>query len=130
MEQGETLEQFLLRSADVLFPDQTRIPKPLTVHSSASDGDTPLHIAALWGDRHATSLLLKAGADVNAKGDMSCTPLHFAVMNNHVQVAEVLLAHGADPDAKSELDSSPRTLGAQKGDDAMMALLNRYKKRK
>jgi uncharacterized protein len=103
MKHGETLEQFLLRSSDALFPDKTRIPKPLTVHSRASDGDTPLHIAALWGDRHATRMLLEAGADVNAKGDMSCTPLHFAVSNNHVQVAEVLLEHGADPEAMSEL---------------------------
>ena len=130
MKHGETLEQFLLRSSDVLFPDQTSMPKPLTVHSRASDGDTPLHIAALWGDRHATRILLEAGADVNAKGDMSCTPLHFAVSNNHVQVAEVLLEHGADPEAMSELDFSPRTLAAHKGDETMMALLNRHRNRK
>jgi ankyrin repeat protein len=127
MDHGETLEEFLLRSSDVLFPDQTRIPKPLTVHSRASDGDTPLHIAALWGDRHAARILLDAGADVNAKGDMSCTPLYFAVMNSHVQVAEVLLERGADPDAKSELDFSARTLASEKGDRDMMALLKRYK---
>jgi uncharacterized protein len=126
MKREETLEEFLLRSSDVLFPDQARMPKPLTVHSRASDGDTPLHVAAFWGDRHATRILLEAGADVNAKGDMSCTPLYFAVMKNHVQVAEFLLERGADPDAKSELDSSPRTLAPHKGDEAMMALLRRH----
>jgi ankyrin repeat protein len=73
---------------------------------------------------------LEAGADVNAKGDMSCTPLYFAVMTNHVQVAEALLERGADPDAKSELNFSPRTLAADQGDKAMMALLKRYKSRK
>ena len=96
------------RSSDVLFPDQTSAPKPLTVHSRASDGDTPLHVAALWGDRHATQVLLEAGADIDAKGDMSCTPLYYAVMRAHTQVAEFLLRHGADPDAESELGFSAR----------------------
>ena len=73
---------------------------------------------------------MEASADVNAKGDMSSTPLYFAVMNNHVQVAEVLLEYGAHPDAKSELNFSPRTLAADKGDKAMMALLKGYKSRK
>jgi ankyrin repeat protein len=127
MKHGETLEEFLQRSSDALFPDETRAPKPLTVRSRSSDGDTPLHIAALWGDRHAARILLEAGADVDAKGDMSCTPLYFAVMNNHVHVAEVLLEHGADPDAESELNFSPRSLAAHKGDNGMISLLRRYK---
>jgi ankyrin repeat protein len=129
MKHSETLEQFLLRSSDVLFPDQTRAPKPLTVHARSSDGDTPLHIAALWGDRHAARILMDAAADIDAKGDMSCTPLYFAVIGGHVQVAELLLQRGADPDAESELSSSPRSLAAHKGDKAMTGLFRRYRKR-
>ena len=68
MKHGETLEQFLRRSADSLFADQTRAPNPATVHSKSSDGDTPLHIAAVWGDRHAARVLLEAGAVIDAKG--------------------------------------------------------------
>jgi hypothetical protein len=54
MKHSETLEQFLLRSSNVLFPDQTRAPKRLTVHSRSSEGDTPLHVAALGGDRRGS----------------------------------------------------------------------------
>jgi ankyrin repeat protein len=122
MKHGETLEQFLLRSSDSLFPDLTHAPNPQTVRSRSSDGDTPLHIAALWGDRHAARILLEAGADIDAKGDMGCTPLYFSVMGSYVQVAELLLQRGADPDVESELGFSPRSLAAQKGDKAMAAL--------
>ena len=129
MKHSETLEQFLLRSSNVLFPGQTRAPKPLTVHSRSSEGDTPLHIAALWGDRHAARILLEAGADIDAKGDAGCTPLYFAVMGGHVEVAELLLQRGADPDAESELSSSPRSLAAHKGYKAMTGLFRHYRMR-
>ena len=122
MKHGETLDQSLRRTSDVLFPDGTRAPTPITVHSKGSDGDTPLHLAALWGDRHAARLLLEAGADVNARGDMSCSPLYFAVMGEHVQVAELLLQRGADPDAETELNFTPRSLAAHKADKVMIAL--------
>ena len=91
MKHAETLEQFLRRAADSLFPDETRAPNPLTVHSKSSDGDTPLHIAALMGDRHAARTLLANGAVIDAKGDMSATPLYYAVMQGHVLVAGLLL---------------------------------------
>jgi len=129
MRHGQTLEQCLRHSADALFPDQTRAPKAVTVHSRSRDGDTPLHIAALWGDRHSAWVLLEAGAVIDAKGDMSCTPLYYAVMKGYVQVAELLLQHGADPDAESELDFSPRSLAAQKGDKALLALFRQHRER-
>jgi ankyrin repeat protein len=127
MKHFETLDQLLQRMSDVLFPERAGEPGPVSVHSRRSDGDMPLHIASLEGDRHATRLLLEAGADVSAKGDMSCSPLYFAVMGQHVEVAELLLQHGSDPDAQSELGYTPRTLAAQKGDKAMMALFRRHK---
>lgn len=126
MEPAKTLEQFLQRASDVLFPDETSAPAPLTVHSKASDGDTPLHVAALWGDIHAAQMLLDAGAQVDAKGDMSCTPLCFAVMSGHVNLAEILLQYGADPDAQSELGFSPRDLVARERNGEMKALFVRY----
>lgn len=129
MKHGETLEQFLRRSSDVLFPDQARAPTPLTVHSKASDGDTPLHLAALWGDRNAAKILLEAGVNIDARGDMSCTPLYYSVMGGHAQVAEFLLQNGADPDAESELGFSPRSLAARKGDKDMLALFRRHRGR-
>jgi ankyrin repeat protein len=83
----------------------------------------------LGGDRHAARILLEAGADIDAKGDMGCTPLYFAVMGGHVQVAELLVRRGADPDAQSEFSFSPRSLAAHKADKAMTGLFRHYRKR-
>ena len=65
----------------------------------APDGDTCLHIAALRGDVRAVHLLLKAGVDVNAIGDMGSTPLHYAASP---QVASLLRGAGARTDMRDE----------------------------
>ncbi len=101
MKHDQTLGQYLQSLSDILFPERAGEPGPVTIHSRRSDGDTPLHIAAFAGNRHAVTLLLEAGADVNAKGDLSTSPLYCAVSAQHVQVAERLLQYGADPDAQN-----------------------------
>lgn len=120
MKQRETLEQFLRRAEEALFP--AGASEPTTIHSRSSDGDMPLHMAALWGDRHAAILLLDSGAEIDAKGDMSNTPLYYAVMGNHVLAAEALLERGADPDALSELGFTPRTLAKHHAKKDMVKL--------
>jgi ankyrin repeat protein len=70
-------------------------------------------------------ILLDAGADVNANGDMGASPLYFAVMRGHVQVAELLLQNGANPDASNELGFTPRSLAKHKQNKAMLALFRR-----
>lgn len=115
--QRETLEQILTRVAEILFLDSDAV---ITVNTRDADGDTPLHIVALWGDRHAIETLVNAGADIDAKGDMGCTPLHFAVMGNHVQAAELLLLLGANPNIASELSYTPKALAKQSENNLMI----------
>ena len=48
------------------------------VNSRSADGATALHWAAYWGDLDMADLLLRAGADVNAKDDLGVAPLALA----------------------------------------------------
>ena len=62
--------------------------------------NTPLHIAAVYGQLKVVELLLQKGATVDARNGGGYTPLHFAAMNKHREAAELLLANGADPSAR------------------------------
>lgn len=70
-------------------------------------GWTPLHEAASRGNKAIAELLLKAGADVNARDRNGSTPLHRAVANKHLETAEFLLTHHADPNAKDDSGQTP-----------------------
>lgn len=70
-------------------------------------GDNCLHIAAHRGDYKSIELLLKAGVDVNDKGDMGCTALHYAKMKGDEKVIQLLLSHGASTTIKNEFGELP-----------------------
>ena len=77
---------------------------PSLVHARDADDSTPLHHAAWKGHAEVATLLLDAGADVNAQNrneHWGGTPLHAAAHGNQKAVAEVLLARGADLHATS-----------------------------
>lgn len=63
-------------------------------------GQTPMHIAALWGNVEAIQVLLAAGANVNVENVRGTTPLHFAAAarKNAKATVEVLLKAGAKTD--------------------------------
>jgi hypothetical protein len=118
-----TLELFLLGASEALFPH--RKPRVIDVNAKASDGDTPLHVAAIRGDREAVRLLVEAGAQVDALGDMSCTPLYNAVGKGHHEVARLLLEFGADPNLMNELKSSAMAWARNRGDIKLLQILEK-----
>ena len=63
-------------------------------------GETPLHMAARFGQSQVAELLIAEGADVNAKNDEGKTALHEAAVNGHKEIAQLLIAKGADVNAK------------------------------
>ncbi|XP_051918207.1 ankyrin repeat domain-containing protein 27 [Hippocampus zosterae] len=63
----------------------------LSAKSANADGVTPLHVACTYGRAELTSLLVRHGADVDARTDRKATPLHLASQNNHPQVVKFLL---------------------------------------
>jgi ankyrin repeat protein len=100
----ETLDEILVRASVVMFPDVP--PHSISVGARDSDGDTPLHKVALWGDNYAAKVLIEAGAEIDAIGDMGLTPLHLAVMQGHELLVETLLRYGARTDIRSELSGT------------------------
>jgi len=57
---------------------------------------TPLHAAAMHGHDAVCEILLRAGADADARTEpQKYAPLHSAAFGGHVEVIKVLLAHGA-----------------------------------
>ena len=72
------------------------VPDPTGLYS---EGATPLHVAAGWTrDSAVVTLLVDAGADVNALDPYGYTPLHRAARDNAgPAVITALLEAGADP---------------------------------
>jgi ankyrin repeat protein len=66
-------------------------------------GATPLHYAAERGNNALVTVLVKAGADVNARG--GGTPLMWASRQGHVKILQVLIDAGANVDATNGLSS-------------------------
>ena len=82
--------------------ESAKLP-PIAISPEAGDdmmGLTPLHYAANRGDAAEVARLLRAGADVHARGKCGQTALHLAATG---EVAGLLLERGADPVARSPL---------------------------
>ena len=64
--------------------------------ASGYDGQTPLHLAAIYNQTNTAILLIRRGAKVNAADRSGFTPLHVAALRGAADVAEILLNHKAD----------------------------------
>jgi len=81
--------------ADMLDSD------PKLAHCSEYDL-TALHCACMRQQTRCAELLLRAGADANARGPGGLTPLHIACWANDEETVRLLLSHGADASLQDE----------------------------
>jgi ankyrin repeat protein len=80
------------------------------VNERGVNGETPLMFAARNGNLDALLLLLKRGADVNAKEALrGTTALMWAVEQKHTDAVNLLIEHGAAVSAASSPDSKGGT---------------------
>ena len=82
---------------------------------------TPLHEAARSGDIEVAEILIRAGADINAKCvRRSLTPLHTAAYSGNCRVVKILIENGADISLKSGIrGNTPFHLAVGSGKDAI-----------
>jgi ankyrin repeat protein len=74
-------------------------------------GNTPLMLAAVYGDAACLELLLDKGADVNATNKAGATALMRAAYD--YSRVSLLVRHGADVNARSALGNTPLMLAAR-----------------
>lgn len=72
----------------------------IPVDSRDEENNTPLIIAAGFGDVQMIDFLIKHGADVNATNDFGITPILWATLHNKPRAVEKLLYAQADPNKK------------------------------
>jgi ankyrin repeat protein len=73
--------------------------EPMLVHDSSADGWGPLHLAAAFGGREATALLLAHGAHIHrfSRNPMHNQPLHACIaLSQDIETVRLLIAQGAD----------------------------------
>ena len=85
--------------------------KPRDLDLIDSHGNTPLHLAVQQNNHEAAFLLIKNGADINARDEKGRTPLHRAAGYNAITVARLLIESGADIFAKDEEGLTPPRMG-------------------
>jgi len=107
---AKTLQEFISRDAK-------------SVNRRDANGNTPLHLACLNGQAEAILILLKAGADVNARNDADIQPIHYAAaamgtgMDSPILIKPLIDA-GADANAVSKSTGTPLEIAALHDDAA------------
>ncbi len=87
------------------------------------DGVTPLILAAGLCEPDLVQVMLKAGAEPNARTETGHTALHAAADSGCLLAAKFLLQAGAKPGATQADGQPPMALAAGKGDAQMVRLL-------
>jgi len=93
----------------------------VNLEAQATNGDTPLMLAAFYGNEPVVRLLLSREVEVNRPG---WTALHYAAINGNAQIVGMLLEASAYIDAESPDDKmTPVMLAAMRGRAAAVAAL-------
>ena len=111
----------------IISGDVTTVRVVLDAGADVNDvqGSSPLEYAVEFGNADVAALLVKRGADLNARGYHGMTPAHTAILAQHWATARRLVALGAKRDifvaaglglvrdTKSLLDGTPRLATAR-----------------
>jgi uncharacterized protein len=98
---------------------------PALIGSHSSDGWTPLHVAAFFGQLEIAAILIGSGAEIDARSTnaMKNTPLHAAAAGRKTALAGLLLTEGANAMARQEGGWTALHAAAQNGDRDLVEML-------
>ena len=96
------------------------------VDQKNADEETPLMLACTFGHHKIASLLLKHGADAQAKSKSGDTALMVAVRSEVVDCVQVMLDNKADPAVQNEEGWSALMLACRTGQEQPASLLLRH----
>jgi len=97
------------------------------INKGSLEGVTPLHQSAASGNIGVAKVLIKNGAELEARiSQNQNTPLHLAVRNNHKAVVELLIAKGANVNAKTKYGKTPLDLAISKEQKELADLLRKH----
>jgi len=119
---GQTLVHWALASADPTMLAWL-LDHGYPVDARSVELATPLMNAVQDRQLDFVKLLIGRGADVDARDARGFTALHRAAETGSVDIARELLEHGARVDVTAQ-GETPRTLAKQRGERAMLELLN------
>jgi ankyrin repeat protein len=71
------------------------------------NGNTPLHIACINGNKPAVTILLDYAADIDAINDEGQSPIYNAILIDDVDLVNLLVKKGADTDIDDNDDKTP-----------------------
>ena len=86
-------------------------------------GRTPLHTASSVNHIEMARLLIKHGANVNAKDESDNSPLHLAIYEGHGKLAKLLIESGAYVDSRNYNGNLPIQVAAFAGLPEVIKLL-------
>ncbi|XP_055365264.1 caskin-2 isoform X2 [Betta splendens] len=89
--------------------------KRVNVNIQDADGLSPLHHAALSGNKDMIALLLEAQAAVDIKDHKGMRPLHYAAWQGKTEPMKMLLKAGASVNGQSDEGQIPLHLSSQHG---------------
>jgi ankyrin repeat protein len=122
VEGGHTPLYFAANHVDLSRPaDGKAVAETLIRHGAAVDVQsgpirgTPLHTAARRDNVAVGSVLLSAGADLEARDIKGETPLRRALNCRQPGMIELLLTHGANPDSPDKRGVTPRQVAKKRG---------------
>ncbi|HEV8148525.1 MAG TPA: ankyrin repeat domain-containing protein, partial [Bryobacteraceae bacterium] len=119
VEQGSLLFQ-AIRNGDLAFVKAHLTKAEIEVRDGR--GATPLMHAAAFGNIETLKLLLKAGADVNARNAFDATALLWAARDP--EKARLLIEHGANVNTRSKQGRTPLMVASSRyGSSALVALI-------